>query len=922
MKNIFRLWPVMLVASLAFSACQEKEMDNPNDLPLQGERFVIRLTPPTKTANNGLGTEWVNGDKVNVFHAEAGSGNYINDGAFEYLGSGDFEGILGEELDKSKTYDWYVSYPYNEKMSSPAEMTISIPAAQTQDSDGSMAHLCGNLCPLAGKENGISGADVPAIDMNHLITVMKIKVTNYEATPCVLKTVSFSHSTDESGNARTILGGDYKVDFSGDQVSYVRLEAAGADVGINEWEENNALTRSGAGDDYSRFNISLTNPKTLNLNESATVYLTCLPFTIENATFLNIGMNNPEGGIGQRICKVVSCRAGAINGIKQGSRLAPPFKNGINFYHGKKNSDGTYTIDNDGWWRCELPEGFDLQGSFDFRNLFTTVNADAKFEMIAKENQNVSVQNYFDELSSCLGKEGDYTVYWNGDPDLNINLHFPDEDRSGIFINSVAGYQVGSWPIFYREAETEAEEPVLDTESDMYDSYQGLVMAGYQGWHGTPGDGCPHNPSEGWPHYANVSTSPFIFEPGALRNGIDFWPDVAEYPITYEAKGFTLPDGTTPRLYSSYDESTVDLHFSWMKEYGIDGVFMQRFVSQITDPAALAHSDKVLASAMTASNVHARAISVMYDMVGMTSTTSADVIINDAKSLIERYNLMDRSMGQRYFLYHNGKPLIGLVSVGQKTAAYSIAQAQAVVDGLQELGFSVILGVPAYWRNPGEGDCVNDSAITTLIQDVDIIMPWLVGVYDYDGTVTGTTEGKFTDYFSERMEEKKIGTYIYSHGDFSQADNYGVEYCPLVFAGFSDRNIHQNNQVFERYSGNFYWQQIYKYINKGAKMLYVAMFDEIDEGTAIYKCLRKSEVPSDTYGSDYYVVYENGAYRRSEDAVSVSGTADWCKKASELDVTFNGIEDDLESDYYLWLTGQAGKALRGEVTLTETKPSR
>ena len=105
-------------------------------------------------------------------------------------------------------------------------------------------------------------------------------------------------------------------------------------------------------------------------------------------------------------------------------------------------------------------------------------------------------------------------------------------------------------------------------------------------------------------------------------------------------------------------------------------------------------------------------------------------------------------------------------------------------------------------------------------------------------------------------------------------------------------------------------------------MLYVAMFDEIDEGTAIYKCLRKGEVPSNTYSSDYYVVYENGAYRRSDTAVSVSGSGNWCKKASELGVTFNGIEDDLDSDYYLWLTGQAAKVLRGEAELTESKPIR
>ena len=102
-------------------------------------------------------------------------------------------------------------------------------------------------------------------------------------------------------------------------------------------------------------------------------------------------------------------------------------------------------------------------------------------------------------------------------------------------------------------------------------------------------------------------------------------------------------------------------------------------------------------------------------------------------------------------------------------------------------------------------------------------------------------------------------------------------------------------------------------------MLYVAMFDEIDEGTAIYKCLRKNEVPSNESSSDYYVVFENGAYRRTDEQVPVSGGG-WCRKASELGVTFNGIENHLESDYYLRLTGEAGRILKGQARLTSNKP--
>lgn len=915
MKRYIQIFSFALCALFAMSACKMVELDDPKteetpapEVPPTPEfPYEIRLMPPTKTANEGLSTIWVDGDKVNVFHAEAGTTNYINDGAFTFSTADRFTGSLKSDIEEGKTYDWYVSYPYDPAMVSPKYMRVNIPSVQTQLADGDMSHLCEDLCPLAGKVLSIPADQNPSVMMSHLVTVMKIKVTNYEAEACELKTVSFNHHTND--HVSTILTGVHYLDMTGEAMELIRAEEMDAsDITLPGWEDNSDLTKSSFDEgDATRPYITLKYPKVLKLNESATVYIVCRPFTISNATLLCVGMNNTTGGVSQAIYgKNPVCKAGSINGIKQGSRLAPPFKSSVNFYHGKKNADGTYTIDHEGWWRCELPKGFDLQGSFNFKDLFTTTNSDAKFTFIDKPNQNATVQSMYDAFASCLDES---TGQWNGNEDLDVNLHFPENDRSGIFVNSAAGYNVGSWAVMYYEPIQTAEPPQVDQNSDKYDSYEGLVMAGYQGWHGTPGDGCPHNPAEGWPHYASVAQHPFVFAPGVLRNNIDFWPDVSEYEKTYAATGFISPDGSTPRLYSSYDASTVNLHFKWMKDYGIDGVFMQRFVSQLTDNVALQHSDKVLESAMAASNEYARAISIMYDMVGMDANTSPNVILNDASQLIQKYHLMDRDAGQRYFLYHNGRPLVGIVSVGQKSAPYTISQAQAIVDGLQEMGFSIMLGVPAYWRSAnGEGDVVNDPAITALIKDADIIMPWLVGVYDYDGTVQTTPMGSFTNFFKERLI-----------ADFAVADNYDVDFCPLVFPGFSDRNMHPGHEVYDRYSGDFYWQQIYKFINQGAKMLYVAMFDEIDEGTAIYKCLRKNEVPSNEDSSDYYVVFENGAYRRSDEPVSVTGNG-WCEKASDLGVTFNGIENDLESDYYLRLTGEAGKILKGQATLTRKKP--
>lgn len=454
MKKYIQIFSFALCAALAFAACNVADLGDstPEETPASEFPYELRLVPPTKTANDGLSTVWVDGDKVNVFHAEAGTTDYINDGAFTFSTEDRFTGSLRQQLEEGKMYDWYVAYPYDPSMISPKYMKITVPTIQTQLADGDMSHLCEALCPLAGKSTEVAASANPNVVMNHLVTVMKIKVTNYEAAPCNLQTVSFNHHSGEEStiDASTVLAGVHYVDMTGDSMQMTRAEELNADnITLPGWEDNSSMTKALLLEgDPTRPCIHLSSPKMLGLNESATVYMVCIPFTIGHATELEIGMNSEGSGVSQRICKEVSCKAGAINGVKQGSRLAPPFKSSVKFYHGKKNADGTYTIDNDGWWRCELPKGFDIQGSFDFKNLFTTINVDAKFEFIDKGNQNAAVQSMYDQFKACLDPS---TGQWTGNSSLEENLSFPDTDRSGIFVNSSAGYRVGSWAIMYYE---------------------------------------------------------------------------------------------------------------------------------------------------------------------------------------------------------------------------------------------------------------------------------------------------------------------------------------------------------------------------------------------------------------------------------------------------------------------------------------
>lgn len=405
----------------------------------------------------------------------------------------------------------------------------------------------------------------------------------------------------------------------------------------------------------------------------------------------------------------------------------------------------------------------------------------------------------------------------------------------------------------------EIEDPIelYDETGCLYTSYEGLVMAGYQGWFTADGDGAGRN----WHHYEKYGQ----FKPGVST--IDFWPDVSEYEVTYET-AFSFENGEKAHVYSPYDEESVDLHFKWMKEYGIDGVFMQRFVSEIKSSKGKNHFNKVLENALKAAKKYERAISIMYDLSGCNSE-ELNIVYEDWKELQKTFDLFNNKAHPSY-LRHNGKPLVAIWGVGFNDGRnYSIEDAKNLVSDIKNdiNPSSILLGIPYYWREL-KADTENSPLLHPLISDVDVILPWAVGRYN------NNSYGKATSMIT---------------GDIAKCKTLGVDYVPLVFPGFSWGNLKNepnNYNQIPRNEGDFLWSQIATAKFAGAKMLYVAMFDEVDEGTAIFKCMKEGNLP------------KNGS------------------------LNFVGIEKNIESDYYLWLTGQAARWFKGEGTYGVIKPKR
>jgi hypothetical protein len=106
----------------------------------------------------------------------------------------------------------------------------------------------------------------------------------------------------------------------------------------------------------------------------------------------------------------------------------------------------------------------------------------------------------------------------------------------------------------------------------------------------------------------------------------------------------------------------------------------------------------------------------------------------------------------------------------------------------------------------------------------------------------------------------------------------------VVWPGFSWHNMFAARKLnqFKRLKGQLLWKQFVEAKKAGATMIFQASFDDLNEGTAILKC---TNTPPGRKGSFL-------------------------------------TNDGLPSDYYLWLTGQGGKMLRGEIELTEELPKK
>jgi hypothetical protein len=337
------------------------------------------------------------------------------------------------------------------------------------------------------------------------------------------------------------------------------------------------------------------------------------------------------------------------------------------------------------------------------------------------------------------------------------------------------------------------------------------LLFGYQGWFGCPEDGSPLGAWEHWFERGEAA------EARTLR--VDMWPDTSELAADERCRTpFVLPDGRPAHLYSAFNGATVDRHFRWMREYDLAGVFLQRFTVQLDDPAVQGFRDGVARNVQTAAQSHGRVFAVMYDISGQPPETVVETVERDWRRLVDTLRLTE---SPRY-LRHRGRPLVGLWGFGFRDRSPTPEQAAALIAFFHEhpdprYRATLIGGVPARWRTLS-GDSQTDPRWAAVYRSFDVVSPWTVG------RVRSPVE--VDRFYAEEVER-----------DLAETRRLGIDYMPVVFPGFSWHNLNARSptNVIPRRGGRLYWRQIERAVRAGSRMIYGAMFDEVDEGTAMFK---------------------------------------------------------------------------------------
>ncbi|KAG5651099.1 hypothetical protein H0H81_009855 [Sphagnurus paluster] len=410
---------------------------------------------------------------------------------------------------------------------------------------------------------------------------------------------------------------------------------------------------------------------------------------------------------------------------------------------------------------------------------------------------------------------------------------------------------------------------------------QDKFLVGYQGWFTCGGDGEPVGPGHhGWVHWFDAPI------PDGGHPNTDLWPDVSSYSPSelFPAPGLKNADGEQLFLFSSRHPKTVQRHFHWMAEHGVDGAFLQRFATQCDleggSEGIRRIRDEVGDLVRQAAEKEGRVFAIMYDVTAAAPDRIQQILEHDWLYLIREKGILDSPN----YLREKGKPVVSLWGFGFDNAGHTPELVRALTNFIRNVtpgGAYIMAGTPAHWRTAESDADRNPEFLDVWLNEFDAISPWTIGRYGNE---------QEADHFAETKMKGDVELIRHRNEEGRWRK---IDYIPVVLPGGSGYNMTSGEWSFngiKRNGGRFLWKQIFNAKRLGVRIIYGAMWDEYDEGTAFLPVVeKKTHLPeSDKH---LFLALDEDGY-------------------------------DIPSDWYMRICGFAAEAVRGERMIHETFPSK
>ncbi|KAF2172726.1 hypothetical protein M409DRAFT_16687 [Zasmidium cellare ATCC 36951] len=399
------------------------------------------------------------------------------------------------------------------------------------------------------------------------------------------------------------------------------------------------------------------------------------------------------------------------------------------------------------------------------------------------------------------------------------------------------------------------------TLSAAYDHAQlnGMTVFGYQAWYPTwdpnhqPQDQVHSNdfkwfnPAQGTPGPPNPPNSQVL---------TDTLPYVEDYPSEcWETTNFILANGSHAQFFNSYCTAVIEKHFQYMVQYGIDGVFVQRFFDAATPSNDYYNATlQALQTIQQMAEKYNKYFAVEYDLSGKTDAWGPDQYLTILQN--DYNNVVKPLFSSKSYIYNGTRPVVEIwgVAINNGTGPNG-SKFKDIINRFQEAPENpfMVAGVPHNWLDYKTRD---PNGYWPAFQQADCIQPWPVGAFS-----------TISDFQWSVQHELLPGK--------AQTDSWGIKFGGAFTPGGSNRNANTNATyqppLGSRFNGTFYEEQLKSFSNGTVKAWFNfgAMFDEYTEGKPAiqppsFKNLPTNPNPgflgSDDDKSPFYYMQLSGQY--------------------------------------------------------------